>query len=115
MKLTLQHFSVRSTDPLDRWVERRILSLQQRLQIDEANVRLECRFENSPPFIVQVHLVTPGPDVFVEGRDHTLRAAFAKVMRQLQEKTTHRLHKRMQRLKRKVSAPAARSRGAWAN
>jgi len=30
-----------------------------------------------------VHLVTPGPDVVVECRDHTMRAALDKVMAEL--------------------------------
>ena len=63
MKLTLQHFSIRSTNALDAWVEDRIFSLQPRLQIDEANIRLEHRREASPAYRVHVHLVTPGPAV----------------------------------------------------
>ncbi|HEY9174052.1 MAG TPA: HPF/RaiA family ribosome-associated protein [Verrucomicrobiae bacterium] len=110
MKLTLQHLCVRSTDQLDGWVESRILSLQDRLQIDEANVRLECCFQTSPPFAVHVHLVTPGPDVFAEGRDHTLRAAFGKVMAELETKIAGREQKRTQRLRSRLSAPAGRSR-----
>lgn len=110
MKLTLQHLCVRSTDQLDGWVESRILSLQKRLQIDEANIRLECCFESSPPFAVRVHLVTPGPDVFAEGRDHTLRAAFGKVMTQLEEKIDGREMKRTHRLRSRLTAPAGRSR-----
>ncbi len=110
MKLTLQHFSVRSTDQLDGWVENRILSLQERLQIDEANVRLECHYEVSPPFAVRVHLVTPGPDVFAETRDHTLRAAFDKVMAELQGKITGRATKRRQRLQSNRQGPADKAR-----
>lgn len=110
MKLTLQHLCVRSTDQLDGWVESRILSLQERLQIDEANVRLECCFQTSPPFAVRVHLVTPGPDVLAEGRDHTLRAAFGKVMAELQNKINGREMKRTQRLRSRLTTPAGRSR-----
>jgi len=111
MKLTLQHFCVRSTDQLDGWIESRILSLQERLQIDEANVRLECCLQTSPPFAVRVHLVTPGPDVFAEGRDHTLRAAFGKVMTQLEEEIDGREIKRTQRLRSRLNASRQGSRG----
>lgn len=114
MKLTLQHFAIRSTNALDAWIENQIFSLQPRLQIDEANVRVALRRELSPPYHVRVHLVTPGPDVFAEGNDHTLRAAFEKVMRQLREKITHRVRKRLQRAKSNLSAHAARSRGGRA-
>lgn len=115
MKLTLQHFCVRSTDQLDGWVETRILSLQERLHIDEANVRLECSFQTSPPFAVRVHLVTSGPDVFAEGRDHTLQAAFGKVMAELQQMIGGRELKRTQRLRSNLRAPAGRSRGGVRN
>ena len=112
MKLTLQHIFIRSTNALDSWVEGQIFSLQPGLQIDEATVRLVHRRELSPAYQVHVHLVTPGPDVFAEGNDHTLRAAFEKVMRQLREKIAQRARKRSQRLKSHVSAPTGRSRAA---
>ncbi len=115
MKLTLQHIFIRSTNALDSWIENQIFSLQPRLQIDEATVRLAHQHGVSPPYHVRVHLVTPGPDVFAEGNDHTLQAAFEKVMRQLHEKITQRVQKRLQRLKSKVSAPTTRSRGVRSN
>jgi ribosome-associated translation inhibitor RaiA len=112
MRLNLQHLNLRSLDTLDSWVERQILALGQARQIDEANVRLE-RLENaSPAYQVNVHLVTPGPDVFAESRDHTLRAAFGKVMKQLREQITSRATKRLQKVKSNSSAPAVKSRGA---
>lgn len=86
MKLTLQHLSIRSTNALDSWIEKQIFSLQPTLRIDEANVRLVRQTEASPAYSVHVHLVTPGPDVFAEGSDHTLQAAFMKVMTQLRNK-----------------------------
>jgi ribosome-associated translation inhibitor RaiA len=104
MRLNLQHLNLRSLDSLDSWVEKQILALGQARQIDEANVRL-VRLENaSPAYQVNVHLVTPGPDVFAESRDHTLRAAFQKVMKQLRDKLTSRATKQVQRLKSNLSA-----------
>ena len=104
MRLNLQHLNLRSLDTLDSWVEKQILDLGRARQIDEANVRLE-RLENaSPAYQVNVHLVTPGPDVFAESRDHTLRAAFEKVIKQLREQITSRATKRLQRLKSNLSA-----------
>lgn len=112
MKLNLQHRNVRSRDGLDRWVEDQILALGEARQIDEANVRLECRFESSPPFAVLIHLVTPGPDLFAESRDHTLRAAFTKALTQLRESLAGRATRRLRRLKSNSSAPAAKTRRA---
>jgi len=103
MRLNLQHLNLRSLDSLDSWVEKQILALGQARQIDEANIRL-VRLENaSPAYQVNVHLVTPGPDVFAESRDHTLRAAFAKVMKQLRDTITHRAAKRVHKMKGHLS------------
>lgn len=110
MKLTLQHLSIRSTNALDSWIEKQIFSLQSTLRIDEANVRLVRQPEASPAYRVHVHLVTPGPDVFAEGNDHTLQAACAKVMTQLRSKITGRTAKRMHRIKSQLSAPTAKTR-----
>ena len=104
MRLNVQHLNIRALDRLDAWVERQLRALGATRQIDEANVRL-VRLENaSPAFQVHVHLVTPGPDVFAESRDHTLRAAFAKAMTQLREQITTRATKRLQRLKSNLKA-----------
>ena len=110
MKLTLQHHQVRSSHELDSLIENRILALQPRLQIDEANVRLECRFQESPAFSVRIHLVTPGPDVVAEDRDHTIRAAASKVMRQLRERIARRARKSGQRVKSNLAPPPLRAR-----
>ncbi len=111
MKLNLQHVHVPSNDDLDSLIENQILALQPRLQIEEANVRLEHRFEVSPAYAVRIHLVIPGPDLFVEENDHTLRAAFGKVMQRLNEQITRRSHKRQQKVKSNLSAPANRPHG----
>lgn len=104
MRLNVQHLNIRSLDVLDSWVEKQIFALGQARQIDEANVRL-VRLENSSPaYQVNVHLVTPGPDVFAESRDHTLRAAFAKAMTQLREQIASRTAKRLQRIKSNLKA-----------
>ena len=105
MKLTVQHHHLRSTDDLDSLIEERIIALQPRLQIDEANVRLECRFEESPAFVVRVHLVTPGPDVVAESRDHTIRAAVNKVMAALEEQINQRARKRIRRVRSNLQEP----------
>jgi hypothetical protein len=112
MRINLQHLNLRSRDGLDRWVEEQVLALGEARQIDEAEVRLECRSEFSPPFTVQIHLVTPGPDFFAESSDYTLRAAFAKALSQLRESIAGRATKRLRRPKSNSSAPAAKARSA---
>jgi ribosome-associated translation inhibitor RaiA len=103
MRLNLQHLNLRSLDVLDSWVEQQIFALGRTRQIDEANIRLERLTNASPAYQVKVHLVTPGPDVFAESRDHTLRAAFAKAMKQLRDTITHRAAKRVHKIKSQLS------------
>ncbi len=104
MRMNVQHLNIRSLDMIDAWVEKQLRALGATRQIDEANVRLVRLDDASPAYQVHVHLVTPGPDVFAESRDHTLRAAFAKAMSQLHEQITSRATKRLQRLKNNLKA-----------
>lgn len=110
MRLNLQHFSVRSTDALDSWVEQQILALGRLRQIDEANIRLACHRDVSPAYHVRVHLVTPGPDVVAESNDHTLRAAVDKAVKELQNKIVGRVTQRLRTAKSKLGAPRANTR-----
>ena len=107
MKLNVQHHNLRSTHELDSLIEERILALQPRLQIDEAKIRLECRREASPACRVAIHLVTPGPDVLAEGRDHTIRAAIAKAVADLEAKLADRARKSTRRLRSNLQTPAS--------
>jgi len=106
MKLTVQHFHVRSCDELDSLIEDRILALRHGIEIEEARVRLACRYDESPAFSVHIHLVTPGPDVYAESRDHTLRAAVEKAIGQLENQIGGRHQKRLRRLRSNLQAPA---------
>ncbi len=112
MKMNLKHVSIRSTNTLDSWVEKQILALGGARQIDEANIKLAHQADASPAYEASVHLVTPGPDVFAEARDHTIRAAFEKVMKQLRTTIAHRTAKQVQNVKTNLQAPISRSRGA---
>jgi ribosome-associated translation inhibitor RaiA len=105
MKLTVQHHHLRSSDELDSLIENRIFALQPRLQIDEANIRLECHSEESPAFSVRVRLVTPGPEVLAERRDHTIRAAIQKVMADVEAMIGSRFAKRRRRIQTNLHEP----------
>ena len=93
-----------------RALEERILALQPRLQIEEANVRLEHDREVSPPFRVGLHLVIPGPDIVAEARDHTIRAAIDKVMAKVNRRITGQAWRRA--TTRRGSAPVRDGRRA---
>jgi ribosome-associated translation inhibitor RaiA len=110
MRLNVRHLNIRSIHQLDAWVERQIFALGVTQQIDEANIRLVRVLDSSPGYEVSAHLVTPGPDVFAESRDHTLRAAFTKVMAQLRDQIGRRASKRLRRRKSQQSAPTAKAR-----
>ena len=111
MKLITQHHQVRSTDELDSLVEERILAFEPRLQIDEARVQLECNWAQSPSFRVAIHIVTPGPDLLAEGRDHTLRAAIGKAVAHLDDKLRERSRQPLRRLRSNRQAPNVRRLG----
>jgi ribosome-associated translation inhibitor RaiA len=89
-------------------VEEHILALGTLLIIEEAKVRLECSFQESPPFRVVVKLVTPGPDLEVEERDHTMPAALLKAMACLEKVIAERGVRRKRRVLSNLSEPLAR-------
>jgi ribosome-associated translation inhibitor RaiA len=106
MKLVVRHSGISFTKGLDSIVRREIGALEPLRQIDQAMVHLTRDDEASPPFRVNVHLFTPGPDVFAEARDHTLAAALSKVMKQLAHEIKARAGKRLARMKSNLQAPA---------
>jgi ribosome-associated translation inhibitor RaiA len=111
MKLITQHHNLRSTDELNSLVEERILAFGPRLQIDEARVRLECHWEESPAYRVAIYLVTPGPDLQAEGCDHTIRAALGKAVTDLEDKLRERSQKPLRRLQGNLQVHALRRAG----
>ena len=94
MKFILTHRHHQPSPSFTALIEQRLESLREALQIDEARVLIERRLEESPPFRVSAHLVTPGPDVLAEAVDHTLRAALGKLFGKLDERIEHRQEKR---------------------
>lgn len=111
MKLTVQHRNLRSTDEVDSLLEERIIELQPRLQIDEARVSLECRWQHSPAYRVAIHIVTPGPDLQAEGQDHTIHAAIGKALVNLEGRLRHRALKPARRVRSNLQMPATRRYG----
>ena len=94
MKLILKHSNHQPSPSFTELLKKHLEPLREGLQIDEAHVFLERRLEASPPFRITAHLVTPGPDVFAEAVDHTLRAALNKMTAQLEARIDHRHQKR---------------------
>lgn len=97
MKIILKHLNHRPSVSLTELLEKELAALAPDLRIDEARVWFERMADASPPFRVAFHLVTPGPDVMVEARDHTLRAALMKAVGAVRDKIGHRHWKRDRR------------------
>jgi ribosome-associated translation inhibitor RaiA len=106
MQIVISHKHVKSVDAQDQLVEQRLFALADRLQIDEARVEFERRWDGAPPYRVGIHIVTPGPDVLAEGEDQTLHAAVLKSLRQLETKARARSERHRHRAQSKLSAPA---------
>ncbi|MCG3146869.1 MAG: hypothetical protein PCFJNLEI_00303 [Verrucomicrobiae bacterium] len=105
MQIVISHNDVKSVDEQDRLIEQRLLALADRLQIDEARVVFERRWDCAPPYRVGIHIVTPGPDLMVEGEDQTLAAAVLKSLRALDRKVRGRTAQRLGRVKTNLQAP----------
>ncbi len=86
MQLKLTHRNHRPSSSITALIEAELAALEPDLRIDEARVAIERSLTESPPFRVSLHLVTPGPDIIVRVKDHTLRAAAAKAFERVREK-----------------------------
>lgn len=110
MKSNLKHASIRSTNAFESWVVKQILALAESRRVDKANIELARNADASPVYQARVHLVTPGPDVFADASDHTARAAFEKVRKDLRSNITRRASKQGQNVKTNLQAPVSKPR-----
>jgi ribosome-associated translation inhibitor RaiA len=90
MNIRYHHLHHAPSPSLAALIERRIEFLGKSLRIDEARVTVERRLASSPAFRFSAHLVTPGPDVYAEALDHTLRAAIHKTVSELENRIASR-------------------------
>ena len=111
MQIVISHKHMKSVDAQDQLVEKRLFALADQLQIDEARVEFERRWDGAPPFRVGIHIVTPGPDVLAEGEDQTLNAAVLKSLRQLETKARDRAERYRHRARVKLHAPVIALQG----
>lgn len=94
MQLKLTHRNHRPSSSITALIEAELASLEPDLRIDEARVAIERSLTESPPFRISLHLVTPGPDIIIRVKDHTLRAAAAKAFERVREKIGQKREKR---------------------
>ena len=99
MKITVNRLGVVVSKYPDRWIAARLAGIAALRQVDEAKVRIIRHRDRSPACEVSIHLVTPGPDLFSTGCDHTMMAAFDKALDGLGSTLAERSAKRARRLK----------------
>lgn len=90
MKIALKSLHHKPSRCLIELLEKELLALSTKLQIDEARVVFKRRLGGSPPFYVSFHLVTPGPDVEAATTGHALRAALLKAFDALRSRIDRR-------------------------
>ena len=104
MKITVNRLGVVVSKYPDRWIAARLAGIAGQRQVDEAKVRIVRHWNLSPACEVSIHLVTPGPDLFSTGRDHTMMAAFDKALEGLGKTLAERSAMRERRLKSRTGS-----------
>jgi ribosome-associated translation inhibitor RaiA len=99
MNITVNRLGVLVSKYPDRWIAARLARIAAQRQVDEAKVRMIRHRDRSPACEVSIHLVTPGPDLFATGSDHTMMAAFDKALAGLDSTLAARAAKRVRRIK----------------
>ena len=85
---------------LRRWLEQSLDRLERLISITAAAVVLEHRRDDAPAFRAFVSLAVPGPDIHAEACDHTLEAAWLKVLTALRKQIEQRKARQGERVKR---------------
>jgi ribosome-associated translation inhibitor RaiA len=94
MRLEFRLRGSRSSAALRRFVRDQVEGLRDMLPVTSAQVVLERDHRIVPAWSAQAHLRMPGPDLKASARDHTLQAAWRKVMEELHHQITRRLERR---------------------
>jgi ribosome-associated translation inhibitor RaiA len=94
MRTSLRYLGINAQPAWKRLVREHLGRLQRLTCIESAQVVLEQRRDNNPPFRARVVLVVPGPDFHADAADHTLTAALRKAVesldRQVRARETNR-------------------------
>jgi ribosomal subunit interface protein len=94
MKLDFSLRGWKSSPTLHRLVESQLEKLQAFVSVGNAQVVLEHQPGSTPAWSARAHLEVPGPDLRAEARDHTVRAAWRKVMAELDAQVGRKLDRR---------------------
>jgi ribosome-associated translation inhibitor RaiA len=110
MKLDFRLRGWKSSAGLHHTVATQLNRLGNSVAVSTAQVVLEHQRDATPAWSARVHLAVPGPDLRAEARDHTVAAAWRKVMAALYAQVGRRLDRRRHRADdRRRMLPAGRS------
>ena len=87
----------KSSAALQHLVATQLHRLRTFVDVSGAAVTLERRRSATPAWVARAHLQVPGPDLRAEAQDHTVEAAWRKVMQALYAQIAHRAERRRQR------------------
>lgn len=94
MKITIHHQTIRASNALNSMVEEQIFALTEFIRVDDANVTLQHRPEESPAYRAEVRMAVSGPDLTVVAVDHTIENAFLRAVTELEMKLRERAFRR---------------------
>lgn len=106
MIIQLKHFGLRPHSSINMLIEKQLFRWAEVYALEKAKVNVERHYTLSPPYRIAVALVLPGPDEFIEARDHTLLAAARKVLKKLEQALKKRQSKSTLRLQTNLQLPA---------
>jgi ribosome-associated translation inhibitor RaiA len=114
MKLTIRNQNLALKDNLDAFITNRLLTLSERVRIDDAQVVLERRVEQRPHFRIALHVAVPGPDLHAEHVASTpmqaFTAAFEMIERRLRLRALNRIGQTRKREQRTAGSRMSLSR-----
>lgn len=96
MMLSIRYRHLSPPASLDEKIEEMLISLSEHCRVDHAEVVIEHRAEQSPPYVAKVRVEVSGPDLKVEVADHTPENAYSRALGELDRRLQLRLMNRME-------------------
>ncbi len=110
MKIQFRIRGLNANANLRAWLEKQLERLHKLIPVSTAEVVLERQPDNAPAFRAHVHLAVPGPDIHAAARDHTMEAAWLKVVKNLRQQIERRKTRQQLRHKGHRQHPLTASR-----
>ena len=107
MKLSITYLHLNGAAAFDRLIAQNLKTLGAVARIDEAQVTLAHRVDESPSHVVSLRVAVPGPDYCLEARDHTpeqsIRRAFAMLEIRMRRRHLRRERRRISNRKHEAN------------